>query len=42
MVLVGVRITGEAASLKTQEVVAVKGFLPYLLITQRWNRRKEC
>lgn len=35
LVLAGVRITGEAASLKTQEVVPVKGFLPHLLITQR-------
>lgn len=35
LVLAGVRITGEAASLTTQEVVLVKGFLPHLLITRR-------
>lgn len=35
MVLVGVRIAGEAASPKIQEVVPVKGFIPHLPMTQR-------
>ena len=35
MVLIEVRITGAAASLKTQEVVPVKGFLPHLPIARR-------
>lgn len=35
MVLAGVRVTGEAPPLQTQEVMPVKGFLLHLLITQR-------